>query len=125
MTERIRITVGDVCFDATLRATPTAKAIASACPVTGTANTWGEEVYFGARLDVAPEDDQRAVVDAGEIAYWPEGNAIAIGYGPTPISQGDEIRLAAPVNIFADADPDDVRKLKGAKAGAPVKVECA
>ena len=123
MADRLKITVGDVSFTATLRDTPTAQAVAEACPIEGSANTWGEEVYFGAALDVQPESDQRAVVEAGEIAYWLEGNAIAIGYGPTPVSQGDEIRLAAPVNIFADADPDDVRKLTGAKGGEPVKVE--
>ena len=123
MPDQLRITVGDISFTATLRDTPTARAVAGACPIDGQANTWGEEVYFPAALDVAPESDQRAVVEAGEIAYWLEGNAIAIGYGPTPISQGDEIRLAAPVNIFADADPDDVRKLKGAQGGEPVKLE--
>ena len=125
MADRLKITVGDVSFTATLRDTPTAKAVAAACPIDGQANTWGDEVYFGAALDVDPESDQRAVVEAGEIAYWLEGNAIAIGYGPTPVSQGDEIRLAAPVNIFADADPDDVRKLKGSSGGEPVKVEVA
>ena len=123
MAERLKITVGTVSFTAKLRDTPTARAVAGACPIDGQANTWGEEVYFAAALDVDPERDQRAVVEAGEIAYWLEGNAIAIGYGPTPISQGDEIRLAAPVNVFADADPDDVRKLKGAQGGEPVKVE--
>jgi hypothetical protein len=123
MADRLKITVGEVSFTATLRDTPTAKAVAGACPIDGQANTWGEEVYFAAALEVAPESDQRAVVEAGEIAYWLEGNAIAIGYGPTPVSQGDEIRLAAPVNIFADADPVDVRKLKGSKGGEPVKVE--
>jgi len=123
MADRLKITVGDVSFTATLRDTPTAQAVAAACPIEGQANTWGEEVYFGAALDVAPESDQRAVVEAGEIAYWLEGSAIAIGYGPTPVSRGDEIRLAAPVNIFADANPDDVRKLTGAHGGEPVKVE--
>jgi len=123
MAERLKITVGTVSFTAKLRDTPTARAVAGACPIDGQANTWGEEVYFAAALDVDPERDQRAVVEAGEIAYWLEGNAIAIGYGPTPVSQGDEIRLAAPVNVFADADPDDVRKLKGAQGGEPVKVE--
>ena len=123
MAERLKITVGTVSFTAKLRDTPTARAVAGACPIDGQANTWGEEVYFAAALDVDPERDQRAVVEAGEIAYWLEGNAIAIGYGPTPVSQGDEIRLAAPVNVFADADPDDVRKLKGSTGGEPVKVE--
>jgi hypothetical protein len=125
MANQLRITVGGVSFTATLRDTPTAQAVAAACPIDAQANTWGEEVYFPAALDVAAESDRRAVVEAGEIAYWLEGNAIAIGYGPTPVSQGEEIRLAAPVNIFADADPEDVRRLKGASGGEPVTVELA
>ena len=122
MANRIRLTFGDVSIDATLRDTPTAQAVLEACPLSGTTQTWGEEVYFTTPIEVAEEPDARAVVEAGEIAFWPGGRAIAVGFGPTPASQGDEIRLVAPTNIFADAEAD-VRALAAVSAGAPVRVE--
>lgn len=112
---------GDIRLRATLRQTATADAIAAALPLTGQVATWGEEIYFAAPLDLPLESDARDVVEAGEIAFWPDGRYIAIGFGPTPASQGEEIRLAAPVNLFADAI-DDVRALSNVAAGTPVKV---
>ena len=118
---RIRFDFGTLTLDAELLDTPTAKAIAAALPITSSALTWGEEVYFDVSVEVKREANARAVVTPGEIAYWPEGPAIALGFGRTPISQGNETRLASPCNIFAKA-LGDVQALGKVRAGTKIEV---
>ena len=118
---RIRFDFGTLTLDAELLDTPTARAIAAALPISSSVLTWGEEVYFDVPVAAAREANARAVITPGEIAYWPQGSAIAIGFGRTPISKGNETRLASPCNVFAKA-LSSVKLLGKVKTGTKVEV---
>jgi uncharacterized protein len=118
---RIRFDFGSLALEAELLDTPTAKAIAAVLPYDAHAMTWGEEVYFDVALQIELEADARAVVTPGEIAYWPGGPSIAIGFGRTPISRGNECRLASPCNVFARAT-SDVKALSQVRPGAKIGI---
>ncbi len=118
---KITIKAGTVELPVELLDTPTADAVYAALPIQSRARTWGEEVYFATPVSVDREPDARDVVQPGEIAFWVEGESIAIGFGRTPVSRGDEIRLAARTNIWGRA-LDDVKKLKTVKSGDTVSV---
>ena len=85
-----------------LRETLTADIIYNALPLKSKVQKWGDEIYFETGLIIELEPDAKSIVNIGEIAFWNSGSAIAIGYGKTPISKGNEIRLISPCNIWAD-----------------------
>jgi hypothetical protein len=93
------IIAGPVTMEAELDDSPTAQAIWNALPITGQANTWGDEIYFEVPVQAGQEPDARQDVEVGELGYWPVGSAFCIFFGPTPVSTGPTPRAYSPVNV--------------------------
>jgi len=119
----ITITAGKVSATAALGAGRTADAIWAALPLEARASTWGDEIYFSIPVECAPESP-RAVVEMGDLGYWPPGSAFCIFFGSTPASHGEEIRPASPVNVFGRVE-GDATVFKAVRSGTTVKIERA
>ena len=122
MQKKIKICIKNHELIVKLRNTETAKKIFNSLPISSQIHTWGEEVYFFVPVSCELENDSTNVVNLGEIAFWTIGKAIAIGFGKTPISISDEIRLADKCNIFGDTDYN-LKKLKDVKSGEMVLIK--
>ena len=118
---RIEISWESGRLTAILNDTPTARLVWEALPHTASASTWGEEVYFELPVRAELEDDARQVVDPGTVCFWTGGNSLALPYGPTPASQGDECRLVTEVNVIGSIEGDP-RALSSVRDGIAIRV---
>ena len=121
---RITITAGEVSMEAELNDSPTARAVQEALPITGRANTWGDEVYFSIPVYLEQAPDARAEMAVGELAYWPAGNAFCIFFGRTPASSGEAPVAASPVNVLGKV-LGDATVFRAVRSGSEVRLEAA
>ena len=118
----IRIAWSDGAIIVELRDTPTVKALLAALPCQASASTWGEEVYFELPVTAVLEPDAQQVVDPGTVCFWVEGSALALPYGRTPLSKGNESRLVTRCNVVGKV-VGETRQLRGIKDGAALRLE--
>lgn len=107
---------------AELRESPTAQQLVAALPLSSSANVWGDEVYFSVPFSAAPEPDASEVVDKGAVCFWLDGDALALLFGPTPVSRDDECRLISPANIVGQMI-GDLSVLNSVSSGDRISVE--
>lgn len=102
----------------------TSEAMMKALPFEGAANVWGDEVYFDVPVSSKEEDSQQ-VMEVGDIAFWPHGNAMCIFFGPTPASENEKPKAYSPVNLFARVigDPKVFEKVKDGEIVQVLKAE--
>ena len=106
---KITITAGEIILEAELNDSPTAQQIWDALPMTGSANIWGDEIYFEIPVTARQAPDARAEVEVGELGYWPMGRAFCIFFGPTPVSTDERPRAYSPVNVIGRVLGDATR----------------
>ncbi|MCK5255127.1 MAG: hypothetical protein KAQ81_03830 [Deltaproteobacteria bacterium] len=124
MERKIKIIAGNIIAEASLINTSTADAIWNVLPLESKCNLWGDEIYFTVPVSHKLEKEACEIVEKGDLAYWPQGPAFCIFFGPTPISKGDEIRPASAVNVFGKVF-DDPTVFKKVSSNASVRVEKA
>lgn len=106
------------------RSPKTAEALMKSLPFKSRAEFWGQEIYFQAPFNVGPEN-ARDIVDFGDLAYWPEGPALCLFYGPTLSSpSSDIIKPYSPVNVIGKIIGDP-KILSRVNEGEELKVEKA
>lgn len=114
---KIRITVRNITLNAELFETQTARAIEDSLPIEAEPDEWGDEFYFEVPVEMPLDETATVKVKVGDIGYWPPGNALAIFFGPTPISSGSEPVPASDVNLIGKilGDATALRQVKGAR----------
>lgn len=122
MATKITIFIGEVSLDAELLDTDCAQAIARILPIEARPNTWGDEFYFTIPVAMPLDETATTIVKVGDIGFWPPGNALAIFFGPTPMSAASEPVPASEVNLVGKiiGDATSLRKAKGA---SKIKIE--
>ena len=118
---RIRIEWKQGKLTAALEDTPTARAIVAALPIESRARTWGEEVYFELPVEVELEPGARQIVDPGSVCFWTEGNALALPFGRTPMSEDARPKLASRCNVLGSIE-GDFRLLGTIRAGDTISL---
>jgi uncharacterized protein len=110
--QRIKITVGGIHVIAQLKPNRTAQAVVGALPVHGPANQWGEEFYC--KLPGVKDYRETATtqVKVGDVAFWGMGEMLAVFFGRTPMSLGDDPVPADRVNVIGKivGDPKILRQ---------------
>ena len=120
MKRQIDIKAGSTKVRAEIDDSKTADAIWKAVPIKGTANLWGDEIYFEIPVDLELENGKE-IVSAGDLGYWPSGRCFCIFFGPTPMSKGSEIRPTSAVNVFGKVI-GDAKIFKQVKEGNSIVI---
>ena len=124
MPMQVKILVDRIELNAELFDTDCARAIGEALPLMARPSVWGDEFYFEIPVQQSLDETATTKVSVGDIGYWPPGSALAIFFGPTPMSQGAEPVPASAVNLVGRVH-GDATILKSLKRSSRIAIEHA
>ena len=119
---KILITISNLSVSAELNNSVSADKIWEALPLSGSANVWGDEIYFEIPVSLKEVSDAQQEVEVGTLAYWPPGSALCVFFGKTPISTNDKPKAYSPVNILGLVDGDS-KVFKIVEAGDQIVID--
>ena len=122
MPTNVKIIVKNVTVEAQFTDTACAKAIVGKLPLEASPNEWGDEFYFEIPVKSPLDETATSIVKKGDIGYWPPGHALAIFFGPTPLSRENDPVPASEVNIVGRIT-SDATLLRKAKGASVIKLE--
>ena len=122
MMRKILITINNLSVSEELNDSVSANKIWGALPLSGSANVWGDEIYFEIPVSLKEVSDAQQEVDVGTLAYWPPGSALCVFFGKTPASTSDKPKAYSPVNILGSVDGDS-KIFKIVKAGDQIVID--
>ena len=115
MSKTIEVVLNETVIEATLNDTKTAKKLLKILPVKSEINLWGNEIYFEIPME-ADLENGKELMDIGNIAFWPSGNAFCIFFGPTPAGDGTQPRAISSVTVIGKITGenwiDKIKKIK-------------
>ncbi|MEN6368807.1 MAG: cyclophilin-like fold protein [Thermotogota bacterium] len=120
----IEIVIDGTTIPVELNGTKTASELLAALPLRGDGAFWGDEIYFDVGVELS-EENPRADVEVGDVAYWLPGTALCLFFGRTPASTTDKPCAASPVTVVGRlvGDPARLRTLSNLRGievrGAP------
>jgi hypothetical protein len=118
----IKITAGSINLTAELDDTALAKTVAAKLPIETTPNEWGDEFYFGIPVRANLDETATKKIKVGDIGFWPPGNAMAIFFGPTPMSSGADPVPASAVCLIGRIT-GDATLLRQARGTRTIRIE--
>ena len=119
---KILITISNLSVSAELNNSVSADKIWEALPLSGSANVWGDEIYFEIPVSLKEVSDAQQEVEVGTLAYWPPGSALCVFFGKTPVSTNDKPKAYSPVNILGSVGGDS-KVFKIVKAGDQIVID--